>query len=104
MIRVTLIKRNGVITEVAVMGHALYDDYGKDIVCAAVSATLISNINGILKLDANYLDYQKVKDGLKIVIQKHNQIVDILVNNMVDCLQDLANQYPKNVKIVTKEE
>ncbi len=97
-------KKGEVITKFNVLGHALYDEYGKDIVCAAVSGILISNINGILKLNSNYLNYQKNNTGLSITIKIHDNVVNTLIANVIDCLKDLASQYPKNIKILTKEE
>ena len=41
-------------------GHAMFDDYGKDIVCAAVSSIVITSINGILRLND-----KAIKDGVK---------------------------------------
>ena len=32
---------------ILITGHALFDDYGKDIVCSAVSSIVITTINGI---------------------------------------------------------
>ena len=41
---------------ISILGHANYDDYGKDIVCAAVSATVITTVNGILSIDNNSIE------------------------------------------------
>ena len=37
MIKVLVAKKDNVINEITLNGHACYDEYGKDIVCAAVS-------------------------------------------------------------------
>ena len=42
------IKRNN--NKIVISGHALYDEYGKDIVCASVSSIIYTTINGILNL------------------------------------------------------
>jgi len=36
---------------ISILGHANYDDYGKDIVCAAVSTTVITSVEAIAKFD-----------------------------------------------------
>ena len=53
MIKVKLLKDNNKIKKIIIGGHALYDDFGKDIVCAAVSSTVITSINSSLLIDSN---------------------------------------------------
>ena len=86
---------------ISISGHANYEEYGKDIVCAAVSSTVLTTINGILSIDNNSI---KVKEGnnLKIIIINHTDIVDKLLDNMIRCLKEIENKYEKNIKI--KEE
>ena len=63
MIKVN-IKQNRVI----ITGHAGYDEYGKDIVCASVSSIVITSVNAALKLENNSLEYIEEKDKLTINI------------------------------------
>ena len=51
MIKVKVIHTKGKIREISISGHADYDEYGNDIVCAAVSSTVITTVNGIMKYD-----------------------------------------------------
>ena len=48
MIKVKLEKHNNNLEKIIIKGHALYDDFGKDIVCAAFSATVITSVNACL--------------------------------------------------------
>ena len=55
MIRVEFTKSGELLTSFSVSGHAGYDDYGHDIVCASVSSAVQLTANGItavLKLPA----------------------------------------------------
>ena len=47
MIKISLKEENKKIKEIKIKGHAFYDDYGKDIVCAAFSSILITTVNAI---------------------------------------------------------
>ena len=85
---------------IIVSGHAKYADYGKDIVCASASSIVISTINGILKFDRESISYQEEKDKLVIHILKKDDITKKLIGNMVDMLNELENQYPKNIKVI----
>ena len=62
---------------ITISGHANYDEYGKDIVCAAVSATVITTVNGILSIDETSIEV--VENGkVEIKILKDNDIVNKL--------------------------
>ena len=41
----------------------------------------------------------KKKKIIIIVVNKNNEIVDNLILNMLNMLKELANDYPKNIKI-----
>ena len=96
MIKVNIIGKND---KVEIYGHALYDDYGKDIVCAGVSSVVTTSINAILTFDKNYLEYNYSNDLFSIIIKEHNEIVDKLINNMINMLKEIEEKYPKNIKI-----
>lgn len=98
MIKVLVKEKNSIIESVRITGHAGFDISGKDIVCAATSSITITTINAILKLDHNAVDYDS-KNGLNITVKKHNEYVDVLINNMLDLLTELEMQYKKNIKI-----
>ena len=99
MIKISITREKEVITNININGHAGYDDYGKDIVCASVSSMVITTINGLLRLDDNSLKYEE-KDGyINIDVLKHNETIDILILNLVSLLEELQNQYKDNIMI-----
>jgi len=91
-----LVNKNG--ENIKISGHSLYDDFGKDIVCSAVSSIVITTINGILEIDNSAIKYTE-KDGLEIEILKKDRITSALINNMMLLLKELSLKYPKNLKI-----
>ena len=38
------------VNEIRSLGHAMYDDYGKDIVCAGVTTAIVGGINAIYEM------------------------------------------------------
>lgn len=102
MIRVKISNKNNLVNQVQILGHADYDEYGKDIVCSAVSSIVTTTINGILMFDKNYISYSENKDKFEIIVNAHNEIVDNLINNMLNMLKEIEVDYPKNIKL--KEE
>lgn len=85
--------------KITIKGHACYDDYGKDIVCASVSSIVITTVNGILEINRDALKYEQKKDILEIEILNRDEITDKLINNMINLLKELSVSYPKNIEI-----
>lgn len=98
MIKVN-IKQNRVI----ITGHAGYDGYGKDIVCASVSSIVITSVNAALKLENNSLEYIEEKDKLTINILSNKENIKIIIENMIDLLEELSLTYKENIKIIKEE-
>lgn len=98
MIKVN-IKQNRVI----ITGHAGYDEYGKDIVCASVSSIVITSVNAALKLENNSLEYIEEKDKLTINILSNKENIKIIIKNMIDLLEELSLTYKENIKIIKEE-
>ena len=85
--------------DITISGHARYDEYGKDIVCASVSSIVTTSVNAILSFDHKLIKYN-VREGLiSIKILIHDDTTDTLLNNMINMLEELANDYPENIKI-----
>jgi len=85
---------------VKVHGHAMYDDFGKDIVCSSVSSIIITTVNGIYEIDKGYLIVEEVKDGMNITILKNDNICDKLIMNMLTLLSELEESYPENIRVI----
>ena len=98
MIKIKVKKDEEIIREISINGHALYDDYGKDIVCASISSIVITTVNACLKIDKESIKHSEGKEVV-ITIIKHSNIVDTLINNMIDLLTELSKQYENNIKI-----
>lgn len=84
---------------VTLSGHAMYDEYGKDIVCSSVSSIVTTTVNGIIEIDKDYLTVEEIKDSMIITILKKDKICDKLIKNMLDLLSELEISYPENIKV-----
>ena len=101
MIKVRISKNNNIIESIRCSGHAGYADYGKDIVCASFSTMIITTINAILEIDKNAISYTDNND-LEIINIKKDNITNSLLNNLVNMIYELKENYDKNISI--KEE
>ena len=88
---------------IKISGHANYDVYGKDIVCASVSSIITTTVNIIMNIDDSAIKYQD--DGKVITIEKlnNNDLIQTILDTMISMLKDLENQYNKNIKIESEE-
>ena len=98
MIKITVKNNNDAVECVLIKGHADYDDYGKDIVCAAVSTMAITTINAINSLDET-LDFAEKSGLLEIRVKEVSDVNQKLLNNLIIQLEELKDQYPKNIEI-----
>lgn len=101
MIKVNvLVNKN--IEQITLVGHADFDDFGKDIVCSAASSIVTTTVNAIIRFDKDYISYKEENDKFIITINTWNEVVNNLITNMLVLLKELEKDYPSNIKI--KEE
>ena len=99
MIQVKVEKNHAKYKKITILGHAMYDDYGKDIVCSAASSIVTTTVNGILALDKGSLSYMISKKGMSINIKNEDATTQILIGNMDSLLKELETNYPANIEV-----
>ena len=99
MIKVEVVKEKDLYKKVSIIGHAMYADYGKDIVCSAVSSIVTTTINGCIALDKDSLKYL-VNDKGVFISDIVGDNTNTLINNMVSLLKELEEKYPTNIKVM----
>lgn len=105
MITITIVRNvEKVIIRFKVSGHAYYNDPGKDIVCAGVSAVTIGAVNAIEKLTG--LEPEAIIDSGLLKAETpystdsfKNDQVQLLLEGMVVALESIVESYGKFVKI-----
>ena len=99
MIQVKIKKENNKYKKITILGHAMFDDYGKDIVCSACSSIVTTTVNGILSLNKGSLSYLVSKKGMTIDVKSDDKITQALISNMISLLKELSGNYPENIEI-----
>lgn len=98
MICVKIKKENEKIREIIVEGHAEYDEYGKDIVCAGVSSAIYFSLNLIEKLNLKVT--YKLDEGYTLLVNDANDlVVDKIFETLEYTFNDLKENYPKYITI-----
>ena len=63
---------------IKISGHANFNDYGKDIVCASVSSIVYTTINGILNINKDAIEFSD--NNIMIINVKMN---DEITNKLI---------------------
>lgn len=88
--------------KIEIKGHANYDEYGKDIVCASVSSIVITTINALIDIDPESILYEDNNNKMIIEVLKDDNITKKLINNMICLLEELQNDYKDYIKIIRR--
>ncbi|MBE6687767.1 MAG: ribosomal-processing cysteine protease Prp [Ruminococcaceae bacterium] len=95
------------VTGFSISGHAGFDDYGKDIVCAAVSAMTSLVVNTLEEIFHCGGAIEAEESGELSYSLPQSQFSDKsaygVLNGFLLQLEDYAAQYPKNIKISLKD-
>lgn len=95
MITITVKKRNGSYMEFVSKGHAGYAEAGQDIVCAAVSALIITTVNSLENFTLEKFDAEE-KDGFVSIRFLNSQNTDqgkLLMDSLLLGLTEIAHNY-----------
>lgn len=101
MIKVIIKRKENIIKSIELSGHAKYDEYGKDIVCAGVSSMLTYMVNACLMFNSDSVNYEEGKVFILTNLKEDN-ITNTLLENFYNLIKELSINYKDNIKI--KEE
>lgn len=103
MITVKINFQNKNLVKISLNGHADYDVIGKDLVCAGVSCCFLGSLNAIENKENIKYFYDKGIGEIE-VINNLNQHDTIVLHVLVSQLEFISKNYPKNIKIIRKDE
>ena len=98
MINVYFKRENKVIVEVNIKGHADFEVYGKDIVCAGVSSSLITTVNACLLFQSDSIEFNESNNFYLKNIKK-DEITNKLLDNLYNMLKEIEKKYKNNIEI-----
>lgn len=95
MIRVVIGRKDDHIRSFKVSGHAGYDDYGKDIICSAISMLAINTVNSLQYIAGETLFTEQNEDGMLKASFDHcpNEAADVLLRSFELGVQGVIDQY-----------
>ena len=88
-----------------ISGHAEYGNYGEDIVCSGITAATFTTLNLLDKL-LKQEDYTLIQDEdtglIDFKLNKTDDLSLLIIQNLLDILINIEEQYPQNLKIIIK--
>lgn len=109
MTKIEFFRKNGDIVRYKASGHSGYAEVGNDIICSSISTALqlpLMSLTEVLKTKAKFKinDYGFLEVDLKEINKADYEKIYVLLETVVLFLKELSKQYPKNIKLVEKEE
>lgn len=100
MINITITQKNNKVDSLEIKGHANSAEYGKDLVCAGVSAIGVGGLNALATLKDKYIDL-KMSDGYILIrnTSKNNK-AQIILNTIIIQLQTVREIQKDYIKII----
>ncbi|EEI87134.1 ribosomal-processing cysteine protease Prp [Anaerococcus lactolyticus] len=97
-----LINKKDEIVGFEIEGHANYDEYGKDLVCSAVTILAYSCVNSLDKYadDVNFSDNEII---MTVSISSPNRDTDVIFDYFKTGIETLLGNYGSYVKLNYKE-
>lgn len=106
MIKVSITRKEKLIKNITVSGHADSGPYGHDLVCAAVSAVTIGMLNMLneTKYVSKEMYQYEIKDGyVAIEVLESNRDFQLILETLEMNLDSIKYSYSKYIKITKVE-
>lgn len=105
MINAVFLSKKGTLTGFSISGHAMYDTYGNDIVCASVSSAVQMTAN-LITDGFNIKALVNQKDGkisLRVTDSQNVDTADIIIKSFMSHLSFISEDYKGTITITISE-
>ncbi|AHB36101.1 ribosomal-processing cysteine protease Prp [Spiroplasma apis] len=92
-------KENNSFFKIIISGHANSDKYGKDLVCAGITAIVNGSLNAFDKKCGKNVEIIVEENKISIIILESDKLLQEFVDFLKIQLETIQIQYPKNIKI-----
>ncbi|WP_434324063.1 ribosomal-processing cysteine protease Prp [Mycoplasma capricolum subsp. capricolum] len=100
MVDIIIKYKNNKIIKLQMQGHANSAEYGKDLVCAGLTAIISGALNAIDNYYKNDVDIEVLENKITIFVKKEdNQNLQLMLNMLKIQLQTITIQYKKNTRL-----
>lgn len=99
MIQVQFFSRREHLVGFKVSGHSMLADFGKDILCAAVSSAVQLTVNGIVEILAISSKVKVAENSISLLILDDQQAAESFLYALKLHFHLLEQDYPKNLSL-----
>ena len=103
MIKAHFFKSQGFFTAFSIEGHAGFADYGKDIVCSAVTSAVMTVLNGITECTDTPAQVSVLENQITINLEKRQQTADCFLKALKLQLEYIEQEYNGTINITVTE-
>ncbi len=97
MIKVQYSKKDDV-EKISVSGHAMFGEFGNDIVCAATSMLVFTIANQILKIDSKF-EVKVEENDITFINKCNNSDINLLIDTMKTGFDMLVEEYGDYINV-----
>lgn len=99
--------KTGDYKRIEVCGHAMFSEYGKDIVCAAVSVLTLNTLNSIEVFCGDAFDAEEDEKTGRLVARFHDKLggdATLLLNSLLLGLDGIKEEYGEKYITILRQE
>lgn len=98
MIYIKIQEANDLLVGMSFEGHAFSAEYGKDVVCAAISSIAFGTINALAEI-IGQVNFQKKDNKIDIIISEPSEKADLILRTAYIQCETVRQKNQKFVKI-----
>ena len=98
MIKVSVNYQHDNISSSKVKGHAQYEEYGKDLICASVSSIMFGLMNALDMCEGS-TEIKMADNEIEIILKDHSQVVEDYLSLVLIQLKTIEESYSQYIKI-----
>ncbi|MEG0469398.1 MAG: ribosomal-processing cysteine protease Prp [Longicatena sp.] len=103
MVKVSIRRKDSIIRDITVVGHADSGPHGQDLVCAGVSSITFGMMNALDELVNGACDFNISESQINIRLQQESKEAQMLLEAYVIQLRTLEENYQNNIKLNDQE-
>lgn len=103
MITANFLRSKDFYTAFNIKGHAGYAEHGEDIVCSAVTSSVMTILNGITECANIPADISVSDNEIVLNLAKRDKTAELFLSALKLQLDYIAEEYPANIKISVTE-
>lgn len=104
MIKIIINKTEQKFTKIEIIGHAQAGEYGKDLVCAAITGIATGGLNAIDQIKPNSCEFVINEGLITIIVKENSSDLQVILQTMYYQFLTIYQQYQEFISVKEVEE